>query len=111
LQILTAVREVWDKPLSIALNVDDWAKGGLTLDDSLEIARALHLHLDLLQPLAGQTVPDDDSLYASGYLTPHAERLRHETGLPILVGGHLTTSGEVNTILAGGRADLCILSF
>ncbi|NUM43088.1 MAG: FAD-dependent monooxygenase [Anaerolineales bacterium] len=110
LQILTAVRAVWDKPLAIALNVDDWAKGGLILEDSLEIARAFHPHLDLLQPLAGQTVPDDDSLYASGYLTPHAERLRHATCLPILLGGHLTTSGEVNTILAGGRADLCVMS-
>ncbi|GAB4580279.1 MAG: bifunctional salicylyl-CoA 5-hydroxylase/oxidoreductase [Anaerolineales bacterium] len=110
LQILAAVREVWDKPLAVVLTVDDWAKGGLTLDDSVEIARALFPHLDLLQPLAGQTIPDDDPLYGSGYLTPYAERLRHETGLPILVGGHLITSGEVNTILAGGRADLCIMA-
>lgn len=110
LQILAAVREVWDKPLAVALNVDDWAKGGLTLEDAVEIARAFQPHVDLLQPLAGQTVPDDDSRYGAGCLTPYAERLRHATGLPILVGGHLTTSGEVNTILAGGRADLCIMA-
>jgi anthraniloyl-CoA monooxygenase len=117
LQILDAVRAAWDadiynrQPLAIALTVDDWAKGGLTIEDGIEIARAFKEHgCDLLQPLAGQTIPDDNPLYGSGYLTPHAERLRHETRLPILVGGHLTTSGEVNTILAGGRADLCIMA-
>jgi hypothetical protein len=26
-----------------------------------------------------------------------------------MVGGYLTTSNEVNTILAAGRADLCIV--
>ncbi len=110
LQILDAVREVWDKPIAIALTVDDWARGGLTIEDAIPIACALKEHgCDLLQPLAGQTVPNDEPVYGSGYLTAYAERLRHETGLPILVGGHLTTSGEVNTILAGGRADLCIL--
>jgi anthraniloyl-CoA monooxygenase len=27
-----------------------------------------------------------------------------------MVGGYLTTSNEVNTIIAAGRADLCILN-
>jgi anthraniloyl-CoA monooxygenase len=111
LQILDAIRAAWDNPLAIALNVDDWAKGGLTIEDAIEIARTLKKHgCDLLQPLAGQTISNDDPVYGAGYLTSYAERLRHETGLPILVGGHLTTSGEVNTILAGGRADLCIMA-
>jgi anthraniloyl-CoA monooxygenase len=26
------------------------------------------------------------------------------------VGGYLTTMDEINTVLAGGRADLCILT-
>ncbi|NJN44328.1 MAG: hypothetical protein HC806_06140 [Anaerolineae bacterium] len=102
---------MWNKPLAVALIVDDWARGGITIPAAVTIALALKAHgVDLLQPLAGQTIPDDNPEYGAGYLSPHAERLRHETGLPILVGGHLTTSGEVNTILAGGRADLCIMS-
>jgi anthraniloyl-CoA monooxygenase len=111
LQVLDAVRAAWHKPLAIALTVEDWAKGGLRLDDAIEIGRALKAHgCDLLQPLAGQTIPDDEPAYGAGYLTEYAEILRHETELPILVGGHLTTSGEVNTILAGGRADLCMMA-
>ena len=29
--------------------------------------------------------------------------------MPTLVGGHLTTPDEANTILGAGRADLCLL--
>lgn len=112
LQVFDAVRAVWQGPLAVALTMDDWAKGGLTMDDAVEIARALKTHgCDLLQPLAGQTIPDDDPRYGAGYLTAYAEQLRHEVRLPVLTGGYLTTSGEVNTILAGGRADLCMIAF
>ena len=111
LQVVDAVRSVWAKPLASALNVDDWAKGGIKIDDAVKIANKLKEHgCDLLQPLAGQTIPNDRPAYGAGYLTPYAEQLRHETGMPVMVGGYLTTSGEANTLLAGGRADICILS-
>lgn len=42
-------------------------------------------------------------------LTAYADQIRHEAEIAVLVGGYLTTSGEVNTILAGGRADLCVM--
>jgi anthraniloyl-CoA monooxygenase len=29
--------------------------------------------------------------------------------VPTLVGGYLTTRDEVNTVVAAGRADLCLL--
>ncbi|HEU5228781.1 MAG TPA: hypothetical protein VFU49_13275, partial [Ktedonobacteraceae bacterium] len=31
-------------------------------------------------------------------------------GIPTMVGGYLTTSNEINTVIAAGRADLCILT-
>jgi anthraniloyl-CoA monooxygenase len=43
------------------------------------------------------------------YLASYADRIRNETGVPTMVGGNLTTADEMNTILAAGRADLCIL--
>ena len=35
--------------------------------------------------------------------------MRNGAGVPTLVGGRLTSADEVNTVLAGGRADLCLL--
>ncbi|MDX1436796.1 MAG: FAD-dependent monooxygenase [Anaerolineales bacterium] len=111
LQVVDAVRHNWEGPLGAVLHVDDWMRDGFCLDDAVKVGLMLRENgCDFLQPLAGQMVPNDRAVFGPGYLVPFAERLRHEVGLPVLVGGYLTTSGEVNTILAGGRADLCIMS-
>src|SRR5262249_15324550 len=64
---------------------------------------------DLIQVLAGYTVPNTDLPYGRGFLTPLSERIRNEVGIATLVSGYLTTTNQVNTILAGGRADLCLM--
>jgi anthraniloyl-CoA monooxygenase len=113
LQVFDAVRAIWprEKPLGVILNADDCAAGGFTIEDAIAIARILKEHgCDLIQPLAGQTVPDAAPSYGPGFLTRYSDRIRNEAAIPTLVGGYLTTMNEVNTILAAGRADLCILS-
>ena len=59
--------------------------------------------------LAGQTTIDSEPPYGRGFLTPLSEQVRNEAGIPTMVGGYLTTSNEINTILAAGRADLCLM--
>jgi anthraniloyl-CoA monooxygenase len=113
LKVFDAVRAVWpgEKPLGVALNADDCAPGGYTIEDAVAVARILKEHgCDLIQPLAGQTVPEGAPAYGPGFLTRYSDRIRNEAGIPTLVGGYLTTMNEVNTVLAAGRADLCILS-
>jgi anthraniloyl-CoA monooxygenase len=113
LEVFDAARAIWprEKPLGVVLHADDCAPGGYTIDDAVAVARILKEHgCDLIQPLAGQTVPDGAPSYGPGFLTRYSDRIRNEAGIPTLVGGYLTTMNEVNTILAAGRADLCILS-
>jgi anthraniloyl-CoA monooxygenase len=113
LEVFDAVRAIWprEKPLGVVLNADDCAPGGYTIEDAVAVARILKEDgCDLIQPLAGQTVPDGAPSYGPGFLTRYSDRIRNEAGIPTLVGGYLTTMNEVNTILAAGRADLCILS-
>jgi anthraniloyl-CoA monooxygenase len=110
LEVFDAVRAVWpeQKPLAVALTITDSARGGLSIADGVAIARALKTHgCDLLTILAGQTVPETEMPYRRGFLTPLSDRVRNEVDIPTLVGGYLTTSNQINTILAGGRADLC----
>ncbi|HEU5438024.1 MAG TPA: FAD-dependent monooxygenase [Ktedonobacterales bacterium] len=112
LEVLDAVRAAWPakQPLAVALTVDDCCPGGLTYTDAVAITRTLAAHgCDLVVPLAGQTVPDAGPTYARGFLTGYAERLRNDAEILVLVGGYLTTTNEVNTLLAGGRADLCLM--
>lgn len=114
LEVFRAVREAWpeDRPLGVALQVSDWARGGLTLDDAVTAAAMLKAEgCDLIQVLAGQTQADSRPAYGRGFLTPYSERLRHDAGIPTLVGGYLTTTSEINTVVAAGRADLCLLEW
>src|SRR5690606_290851 len=109
-----AVREVWpaDRPLAVALQASDWARGGLSLDDAVGAAAMLKAEgCDLIQELAGQAQADSRPAYGRGFLTPYSERLRHDAAIPTLVGGYLTTTGEINTVVAAGRADLCLLDW
>jgi anthraniloyl-CoA monooxygenase len=110
LEVLDAVRSAWDGPLSIRLSVSDWARGGLDVDDGVAIARTLVEHgCDLVHVAAGQTVHHDRPEYRRGFLTGLGDRVRAGARVPTLVGGHLTTLDDVNTMVGAGRADLCIL--
>jgi len=112
LEVFDAVRASWpaDKPLSVALNASDCVKGGFTIDDAVVMAAALKEHgCDIIALQAGQTISDGEPAYGRGFLTAYSDRIRNEAGIPTIVGGYLTTSDEVNTIIAAGRADLCII--
>jgi anthraniloyl-CoA monooxygenase len=112
LDVFDAVRASWpaDKPLSVALNASDCVAGGMTIEDAVPVARALKEHgCDIIAVQAGQTTGDGEPAYGRGFLTAYSDRIRNEAGIPTIVGGYLTTSNEVNTIIAAGRADLCIV--
>jgi anthraniloyl-CoA monooxygenase len=112
LEVLAAVRVQWpaDRLLAVRLSVTDWARGGLSVDDGIAAARALRAAgAQLIQVEAGQTVAGGWPEYRRGYLTTLSDRVRSEAAVPTLVGGYLTTLDEVNTIVAAGRADLCLL--
>lgn len=112
LEVFDTVRVRWpeDKPLSVALSVTDYVPGGFSAEDAIAVARNLREHgCDLLAIQAGQTILESEPAYGRGFLTQLSDWVRNEAGIPTLVGGYLTTSDEVNTIIAAGRADLCIM--
>jgi anthraniloyl-CoA monooxygenase len=113
LEVLDAVREAWgeERLLAVRLNVMDGTRRGLQLRDGIAIARELADHgCRLVHVVAGQTVPEAAQAdYRRGFLTPLADRVRAEARVATLVGGHVTTPDEANTILGAGRADLVLL--
>jgi anthraniloyl-CoA monooxygenase len=112
LEVVDAVRAAWpaERPLWASLAASDWAPGGLGQQEAVAAARALAGRgCDLLQVTAGQTTaaasPDDGRFW----LVPLSDLVRNDAGVPTMVGGNLTTADEADTILAAGRADLCLL--
>ncbi|MGH2723817.1 MAG: FAD-dependent monooxygenase [Actinomycetota bacterium] len=112
LRVFEAVRAEWPagRPLGAAIPATDWARGGLDGSDAVAIAAALKERgCDLVVPLGGQTIPGDRPRYGRSFMAPYTDRVRNEAGVATLCWGGVTTTGEVNTIVAGGRADLCVL--
>jgi anthraniloyl-CoA monooxygenase len=113
LEVFDAVRAAWPpgKPLSVKISATDWADGGLTPEDAVAVARGLRDHgCDILTVSTGQTVPWQRPRYGRLYQTPFSDRIRHEAGIPTMTVGNIAAHADVNSILAAGRADLCVLA-
>jgi anthraniloyl-CoA monooxygenase len=112
LQIVDEVRAAWPRgrPLALRVTADDRLASGMGLDEAVEVARALAEHgAELVQPVAGQTLARDRPDFRRLFLVPAADRIRNEAGIPTMVGGGVTSNDEANTVLAAGRADVCLL--
>jgi anthraniloyl-CoA monooxygenase len=112
LEVFDAMRDVWPahKPMSVRISATDWAEGGVTGDDAVEIARAFAEHgVDLVDVSTGQTVREARPIYGRMFQTPFSDQVRNEAQVATMCVGNITAADQVNTILAAGRADLVAL--
>jgi anthraniloyl-CoA monooxygenase len=110
-EVVEWVRAVWPRVLAARLSVTDAHPRGNSVEDGIAIAGELReAGVDLIHVEAGQTIHDDRPEYRRGFLTALSDRVRNEARVATMVGGHLTTIDEANTIVAAGRADLCLLN-
>ena len=49
-------------------------------------------------------------MYGRLFQTPFADRVRHDVGIATMTVGNVSSWMDVNTIIAAGRADLCLLA-
>ena len=113
LEVFDAVRQAWPahKPISVRISAVDWAPGGMESADAVAVAALLKAHAcDIVDVSAGQTVPDAKPVYGRQFQTPFADRIRQEAGIPTMAVGNISSYMDVNSILAAGRADLCVLA-
>ena len=113
LEVFDAVRAVWpeDRPMTVRISATDWAEGGNTADDAVEIARAFAEHgADAIDVSTGQVVADEQPEFGRSYQTPFADRIRHRVGVPVIAVGAISSWDDVNSLILAGRADLCALA-
>nr|MCH9685548.1 bifunctional salicylyl-CoA 5-hydroxylase/oxidoreductase [Deltaproteobacteria bacterium] len=113
LEVFDAVRAAWpdEKPISVRISAVDWAPGGTTAADAVEVSRRLQQHgVDIIDVSSGQTVPHEDPNYGRMFQTPFSDRIRHELGIPTIAVGAIQGWDHINTVLASGRADVCALA-
>ncbi|WP_441276697.1 bifunctional salicylyl-CoA 5-hydroxylase/oxidoreductase [Tardiphaga sp. 172_B4_N1_3] len=112
LEVFAAMRAAWPahKPMSVRFSATDWAEGGNTGDDAVQIARAFaEAGVDLADISTGQTVKESRPIYGRMFQTPFSDQVRNEARVATMCVGNITSADQVNTILAAGRADLVAL--
>ncbi|MFB9537182.1 MULTISPECIES: bifunctional salicylyl-CoA 5-hydroxylase/oxidoreductase [Streptomyces] len=113
LEVFDAVRNVWpgERPLTVRISATDWAEGGTTAEDAVEIARAFAAHgADAIDVSTGQVVADERPEFGRSYQTPFADRIRRATGVPVIAVGAISSWDDVNSLILAGRTDLCALA-
>lgn len=112
LEVVTAIRQVWPEelPLLVRLSASDWTEGGLTIQDTVEVARALKEHgVDLIDVSSGGNALAKIPL-KPGYQVPFAEQVRREAQIPTAAVGLITDAEQANKIVQKGEADLVALA-
>ncbi|MCH7549631.1 MAG: bifunctional salicylyl-CoA 5-hydroxylase/oxidoreductase, partial [Candidatus Krumholzibacteriota bacterium] len=114
LEVIDAVRAAWhseERPLSVRISATDWVPGGIEAEDAVAIAHMLKDHaVDMVDVSAGQVTPDQKPVYGRMFQVPFAERIRLEVGIATMAVGNIYEPDHANSILAAGRADLCLLA-
>ncbi len=113
LEVFDAVRAVWpdEKPISVRISATDWKEGGNTGADAVRIGEMLKAHgCDIVDVSAGQVVADQEPEYGRLFQTPFSDRVRLEADIPTMTVGAISSYEDVNSILAAGRADLCVMA-
>ena len=87
---------------------------GLTMDEALDICRALEPLLDYVNVTAGTSASAGGAVhivppmaYRSAYLAPDAARFRKALGIPVFVAGRINQPHEAEAVLVEGSADVC----
>ena len=113
LEVVRAVRGAWPEraPLFVRISATDWAEGGWTVDESVELARHLkNSGVDLVDCSSGGNVPPAQIPVGPGYQTPFAERIRHEANILTGAVGMITDPAQADHIIRTGQADVAIIA-
>jgi 2,4-dienoyl-CoA reductase-like NADH-dependent reductase (Old Yellow Enzyme family) len=112
-EVTKAVRAVWPEELPVFMRISaiDWAPGGWTLDESVELARrSRSLGVDLIDCSSGGLANHQKIELGPGYQVPFAERIRREAGIPTGAVGLITTAQQADEIVRSGKADMVLLA-
>lgn len=112
LEVFHAVREVWPerKPISVRISAYDWAEGGTTGEDAVEIGRMLReAGVDIIDVSTGNVVDMPRPAVEGLFQTPFSEKVRNEAEIPTMTVGNISGADNINGVIAEGRADLCVV--
>ncbi len=112
LETTRVLREAWpdDLPLGVRLSCSDWADGGWTIEESVELSRLLKAAgVDLVDCSSGGGVPQAKIPVAPGYQVPFAEAIRRGANIATVAVGLISEPEQADAIIGSGQADVVLL--
>ncbi|GAB2831651.1 NADH:flavin oxidoreductase/NADH oxidase [Microbacterium insulae] len=99
-----------DVVLGVRLSVVDWIEGGVTLDESVTVARWLgELGVDVIDCSSGAVVSGEKVPAAPLYQVGFADRIRRDADVRTAAVGLITEPGEAESVIRDGKADLVLI--
>ena len=110
IEVATAMRAAWpaDKAIGFKVNGTDWTPGGITPEETTELARALRgCGIDFVTVSSGgnargQTLPP----LVPGYQVHIAQAIKEGSGITTMALGMILKAEQAEAIVANGQADL-----
>ena len=113
IEIFDAVRAAFcaDKPVWMRISATDWVPGGWDIEGTVALAKALKPRgCAAVHVTTGGVSPLQAIQLAPGYQVPYAQRVRAETGMPVIAVGLITEPEQAEAIIAKGEADAVSLA-
>ncbi|EMI45591.1 NADH:flavin oxidoreductase/NADH oxidase [Rhodopirellula sp. SWK7] len=114
METFAAVRNVWPEnlPLAARLSVTDWIDGGVTVEESIKLARRLKdAGLDMLDVSHGFVTPGVDAVpWSPGMMLPHAERIGREAEIATTTSWLITEPQQAEEAVSSGQVDMVMLA-
>ena len=114
METLDAVRAEWpaDLPLFVRLSCVDYLPGGLTIEDTVALARKLAARgdVDLIDCSSGGVSPDARIPTHPGYQVPFADAVKHGANIATGAVGLITEPTHAAEIVGNDRADLVFVA-
>ncbi len=111
-EVSAAVRAVWPKewPVFVRISVTDWADGGWTAEESVQLARHLRsLGVDVIDCSSGGLAAHQKIVGGRGLHVPFARRIRDQADIATAVVGMITDAQQAESIVGDGDADMVLL--
>lgn len=112
LEVATAMRAAMPDEYVLAIRVSavDWIEGGITLDDTIQLARHFaEVGVDLIDVSSGAVVPGEVIPLEPGYQVDFAQRIRNSSGLATAAVGLIREPEHAASIIENEQADLVYL--
>ncbi|HUC68431.1 MAG TPA: NADH:flavin oxidoreductase/NADH oxidase [Stellaceae bacterium] len=113
LRVAKAVREAWpaERPLGARITGTDWLEGGFTVEDAVQLARALKaVGCDYVCVSSGGIVGKAPIPVGPGYQLALAERVRRDSGMATRAVGLIAEPHQAAAVITSGQADMVAMA-